>query len=672
MSAITAIYYRDGEPVDRTAMERMTEALAHRGSDGFGTWNDGPVGLGNRLSWTTPESLGEILPLMDPSGDLHITADARIDNRDELLDGLRIERGSAKKVADSQLILASYEKWGESCVERLLGDFAFAIWDRRRKVVFCARDAIGVRPLYYYLSDRTFVLASEIKALFCNKDVPSELNERRVADHVLGIFQDKVSTFYRNIFRLAPAHTMTVGTAAESVQRYWSLDPVRELRLRSDGEYSEAFRDIFSTSVGYRMRSAFPVGSTLSGGLDSSSIACTARNLLKAGGGDRLHTYSAIFPGLPESDLHKIDERRYVDAVLALGDFEPHFIRADKLNPIADLEKVLWHQDEPFLAPNMYMHLALYEAARTDGVRVFLDGLDGDTTVCHGLTYLSELARKGKFGTLISEASKLSRNSPNPHFTLGRIAWQFGIRELVPERVENLMRRLLGRQQAANNPGDRVMNVAFAKRMKQAESNVLVKQSKRRRWQTTRESHFESLDSALIPYTLELADRASAAFGIDARYPFFDRRLIEFCLALPPDQKLNQGWTRIVMRRAMTGIIPVDVQWRIGKANLSPNFKRRLLDYGRPIIEEIMENGADRFQSYVDVPALGATYQRYASNPMGGGEDAMTLYGAVMLGSWLGKSQVVSKRDRSPKAALNGHSGSSSQDGLMTKAQATN
>lgn len=654
MSAITGLYYREGRPLDRTILDRMSGTLALRGSDGSAVWCDGNVGLGHRMSWTTPESLQESLPLVDESREFVITADARIDNRDELLSAL-VLNARPSEIADSQLILAAYKKWGEGCPEKIIGDFAFAIWDRRRQILFCARDPIGVKPFYYFLSDRVFVFASEIKALFCVGDVPCELNERRVADHLLSVFEDKVATFYRNIFRLPPAHSLTVGNGVNRLHRYWSLDPSLEVRLASDQEYAEAFRDIFTTAVRSRLRSSFPVGSSLSGGLDSSSVACTARMLL-AQDGRRLHTYSAIFPGLREEDLAKIDEREYINAVLELADFEPHFVRADYLGPLADLDRVLWHEDEPFIAPNLYLHWALYGAARQDGVQVFLDGLDGDTTVSHGLDYLSELARKGKFWTLMREAGELSRKSPNRYFTSRRIAWEYGFRNLIPNGVENLARRFLGRQKPNGIEG--VINPSFAGRMKLAglagETNNHGTRTKKK----AREAHCESLESGLIPYTLELADRASAAFGIEARYPFFDRRLIEFCLALPADQKLRRGWTRSVMRRAMTGILPRKVQWRIGKGNLSPNFKRRLLDYGRPIIEEIINKEPHLIEGFVDMPVLRAAYERYRSQPVRGDQDALTVYNAVMLGCWLRRSGFMPASDQARQHRLAGTLGS--------------
>ena len=203
MSAIVGMLFADGRPVDPGDLERMTAPLAHRGPDGKGTWLGGRVGLGHLLLTTTPESQNERLPL-ERDG-LTITADARLDNRDELLRALDISPAAP----DGELILAAYGRWGEACPARLLGDFAFAVWDTRRRILFAARDHFGVKPLYYFCSPGVFAFASELKALLPVPFVPRRLDEERVADYLLSLGEDTESTFYRDIRRLPPAHTIT-------------------------------------------------------------------------------------------------------------------------------------------------------------------------------------------------------------------------------------------------------------------------------------------------------------------------------------------------------------------------------------------------------------------------------------------------------------------------------
>jgi asparagine synthase (glutamine-hydrolysing) len=172
VSGVVGVYFLDGKPLDRGLLERMTDSISHRGPDGADIWNNGPVGLGHRMLWTTPESLHEQLPLEDKTAKIVLTADARIDNRDELIEALDLTGQPGWEISDGELILRAYEKWGEQCPENLLGDFVFAIWDERKQRLFLARDHFGVKPLYYYRSDRVFVFASEIKALLCVPEVP--------------------------------------------------------------------------------------------------------------------------------------------------------------------------------------------------------------------------------------------------------------------------------------------------------------------------------------------------------------------------------------------------------------------------------------------------------------------------------------------------------------------
>src|SRR5918998_450263 len=184
MSGIVGIFYLDGRPLDPGLLRRMSESIAHRGPDGAGAWGEERgIGLGHQLFHTTPESLGEMQPLTDRGGNVVLTADARIDNRDELFATLDLDDRPRGEVGDGELILAAYKKWGERCPERLLGDFAFAIWDRRKQKFFCARDHMGLKPFYYYRSGNIFVFASEIKALLRIPEVPQRLNEVAVADH---------------------------------------------------------------------------------------------------------------------------------------------------------------------------------------------------------------------------------------------------------------------------------------------------------------------------------------------------------------------------------------------------------------------------------------------------------------------------------------------------------
>ena len=626
MSAIAGIFFLDGRPVDRPVLERMVGSIAHRGPDGEGMWSEGPVGLGHRMLWTTPESLHEKLPLMGKSGDLILTADARLDNRDELIAALGIASRPRQEIGDGELILDAYERWGERCPEKLLGDFTFAIWDRRRQELFCARDHMGVKPFYYYRSDRVFVFASEIKALLSVPEVPRRLNEVRVADYLLHSFEDKEITFYQEIFRLLPAHGMTVSKKGAEVRPYWSLDPTREVQLSSDAEYAEAFRELFTEAVRCRLRSAFPVGSLLSGGLDSSSVASVAQDLLVKKGAQPLHTFSAVFPNVPQSD-----ESVFVSAVLAKGGFESHAVRADLLSPLSELERVMWHEDEVVWSPNLYMHWGLYSAAHQQGVRTLLDGDGGDQTVSHGLGYLPDLARSGRWTTLAAELNGVSKRSTNS--SLWQLLWRYTLRPLAPEPVRWVWRVVRGRKQPPWWWPHTVISPAFARDVGLAERARALQGDQYRPRQTAREEDWRLLTTGMVTNQFEVFDKAAAAFSIEPRYPFYDPRLIEFCLALPPGQKLNGGWTRVVMRRALANILPEKIRWRRGKGNLSHSFDRTLLASNRGLLEKVILEDPQVIEKYADITALREAYGRYAYE--GVLHESYTVYTAVTLALWL-------------------------------------
>lgn len=625
MSGIVGIYHLNQCPVESHDLSRMVDVLAHRGPDGADIWCNGAVGFGHRMLWTTPESLHEQLPLV--KGELAITADARIDNRDDLIEILGLKSLPAEKIADSQLILAAYERWGNQCLDKLIGDFAFAIWDGRKQSLLCARDPMGIKPFYYYYSNQVFYFASEIKALLCLPDVPRRLNELKVACHLAMFGGDPVNTFYQEIFKLPAVHYLTIDhTRAKKIQKYWSLDPKREIRLSSDQEYVEAFQEVFTEAVRCRLRSAFPVGSTLSGGLDSSSIACTARQLFRQSGGQKLHTFSAIFPSLPLEDRRWIDERQYMDTVKQLEGIDSHDVRADQLNPFIDL---LWQDEEPICAPNLYIHQGLYHCAQQHGVRVFLDGIDGDSTISHGWPYLTELAYTGRWYTLFKVMAAAAK-----HHRISRqtILQMQVLSPLFIDPVSNIWQRLC---QLVNQPqlDNTLVNSTFAHQVEL--SAHLQRLTDTQLWQISpRKQHFLSLTTALYPHVMEITDKTAAKSSLEGRYPFFDRRLMEFCLALPSEQKFRQGWSRAILRFAMTDILPAKIQWRPGKGRLGANFVRRFLELEKTSLENMMLQ-SQVLQSYVNDEILKSAYECCVTHNQSSKEDAMTLLAGVTLEKWL-------------------------------------
>jgi asparagine synthase (glutamine-hydrolysing) len=613
------------ENVESVTLRRMTDSLAHRGPDAAGTWHAGGVGLGHRLLWTTPESRVERLPLASSDGRRVLTADARIDNRDALFDALDI---TTNAVTDGALILSAYERWGGGCVDHLLGDFAFAIWDADRESLFCARDHVGVKPFYYYRSNRLFAFASEIKALFCVPEVPREINEPEIAYYVASVYGDPTATTFRTIHCLPAARAMTVSARGINVRRYWALDPSRTIRYDTDEEYEQAFRELFTEAVRCRLRSAFPVGITLSGGLDSSSVVCVARDLLRRGGTQTpLHTFSATYADVPQCD-----ESAYRSPILSGGDLIPHDVHPDRLSTLTDVDEMLQCQEGPVPVPNMFMSRALFGAARETGVRVLLDGENGDDVVSHGAGCLTELLCGFKWRIFLRELNGFAQRV---NVSRRRILWRNEMRpafeDITPDPVRAAWRRLHRRPPS---PGDKgFLRPEFSEQIDWKTMHPDEARLPRYRPSTcARDWHCFGISHAFTQAILEALDKAAAAFSIELRHPFYDVRLIEFCLALPPEQKIKGSWPRSIARRALVSLLPPEICWRLSKSNLAPNFRHCLLTFDRERLERVLTASASPTDRYLDRRRLRQAYDDCVA---GKGGDEFMLWKMLILERWL-------------------------------------
>jgi asparagine synthase (glutamine-hydrolysing) len=420
---------------------------------------------------------------------------------------------------------------------------------------------------------------------------------------------------------------MTVNSKKIELHQYWSLDPKRECHFDSDEEYEAAFRGVFTEAVRCRVRSAFPVGSELSGGLDSSSVVCVARALLERSAGTPapvLHTFSSVFDEAPECD-----ERPYINAVLAQGQIEAHYVHPDELSPFIDVDRFLWHADEPMDCANYCMQWASYGAARDAGVRVCLTGLGGDEVVSHGLSYLTELLRKGKWSTVYRELRALSKH---PYAPLNVIVWNYLVLPFVPRialKAWQKVRRTPQRITVTGIP----LSPDLAQRIDPPQGYKGVA-----RWRKTQhERHYESL-SASGQEGMEKCDRIAAAFSLEMRHPFYDRRVMEFCLALPSDQKLRDGWIRAIVRRALADSLPAEVCWRPEKSDLSPFFRRNLLAFERKRVEDVLFRNNPLIESYVALAPLRKAYNEYTQ---AGSDESYPIWKAVLLELWLEQGQRV-------------------------------
>jgi asparagine synthase (glutamine-hydrolysing) len=397
------------------------------------------------------------------------------------------------------------------------------------------------------------------------------------------------------------------------------------------------------------LRTAFPLGSLLSGGLDSSSITCTARHLLAGEKGQKLLTFSAIFDKVTECD-----ERKFINAILAENGLEPHYVYGDKLGPLTDLDRVLWHQDEAFYSPNLFLNWGLYISAKENGVRVLLDGFDGDTTVSHGVGYLNELANEGRWFNLGREIWGYARNfNLSSRKLFWSYMWRYRLDPVISKsrsiklatRIFRAFRRrvLHSSNGSAKLPAwSASLNPDFVRRIGLIERRKSLLNGRASTPKTERENHHRILTWGVMPFTLEVLDKAAAAFAIEPRFPFWDMRLAEFCLALPPEQKMHHGITRMVLRRALEGVLPSEVQWRFSKSNLGPNFDHGLLVYERECLDDVIMNNPEVIEKYVNITALRDAYRRFLSRETID-DDVLLIWKAVSLALWIYRTELTSE-----------------------------
>ena len=668
MSGIIGIIRMDGQPVERRELVSMADQMPHRGPDGRTFFVDGNVGLGHLWLRTSSRSAHNVE--IGRNG-VYITADARIDNRLELL--RELERKEYDHPTDAQLLLACYERWGLDCVDKLVGDFAFALWDEAIGRLFCARDHFGVRPLHYAVAEgRVLAFATEAKALFGLREFTPRLNEVRMADYLTTTFEDNAITEFEGVYRVPAAHTMTFDGSDVKVQRYWRLAKGEEIKLPTAADYVEEFRERFREAVRCRIQGVSEVGSELSGGLDSSYVSAIAAAVRRDEGGSRVKTSSFIFPETPESD-----ESRYIHAALGMMDVEAHFVNADGIGPLTILDDIFAIRDDGRTNGTHYLYWQSYKNAGEAGARVLLTGLDGDTTISHGIQILGEYAEAGRWDEFAHEVKVLAQRHANvehghgqdhrlqnPGWAIEAIALpqlrefairgemgkfvkggrvlsaEFGIpmqrvmkenwrRLLVPEK---LIRRRYTASDHWTSSTLEFIDPAFAQRIGiRNRIDEFAIPDGRELVSTVKGSQLMTFWSDRFTLTLESQNIYGAAHGVEVAHPFTDKRLVEWCLNLPSRQRLEDGWTRSILRAAMQDVLPSEVYQRQGKANMRTSFRKGLF-----------VTDAERLQKHVYAPGILGDYidtkrfiELYENRHNMSGSDAWALAFFAGLSLWL-------------------------------------
>ena len=582
MSTIFGIFNTNGKPVERNAFERMKDALFHTHwqPDHVGLWREEEIALGHLMRFNTPESVNEWLPLADARGNCLITADARIDNRKELFKALDISAAEQAGMGDSALLVRAYQKWGAELVQHIYGAFAFAIWDGEKRQLFCARDHMGCKPFFYAYDGQRFVFATEVRGITAIPGMRLESNPQWIADYICKIRLDNESTFHKQILRLPPAHVLVVNRQGMEKNHYWDFDLGNEISFLTDADYVEAAREKLFAAVACRTRTLFPLGSELSGGIDSSSLASIAWYKLREEG-QTLTTYTHASPvGKAGIDGFRPDERENIDQILSFSGIPTsYFFTNEGKGTFGLVERAFLLQSGAAQCDFSRYTGGIVDLAASQGVRTLLSGLGGDHLVTSRAGITGELYRLGRWDQLWRElrGRKSVRGEPilRPLLSLIvagkapvlRKAWRkvFRRRDEFAERLEGRIQHIKRVLDASAEIRALVSGVDWEERLRTERAAFLDRAG------SMREHQYKRITSHVMTGRLEGSALSAASRGLEYRYPLLDVPLLTFYLALPLDQKRRDGYGRYLYRRSLAGIVPQEIQWAIkGPGHLYP------------------------------------------------------------------------------------------------------
>jgi asparagine synthase (glutamine-hydrolysing) len=588
VSGILGVAHWRGGPAEEATLWRMAEAAAHRGPDGRGFWLNGKVGLGFLALQLTAESIDETEPRSRDG--LAVVADARIDNRPQLLPVLR--RGGALRhdaPSDAELILATYLAWGADCVHHLEGDFAFVLWDGPQQRLFGARDPMGMRPLYYRNESGRFLFASEVKQILADPDVSARLFEPALLAHIAGPYGRPEWSFYQGILQLAPGHAFTASSDGVEIRRFWELDPEARIRYRRDGDYGDHFRSLFRDAVACRLRSHRPVGLLLSGGVDSGSIASMAGWLMERGEAPPpgFRSYCWAF-----DELRDGDERGVSDVIADTYDLDRAYIPADEGWPLQGYPGYAPDRDDPHLWPYQPLHDRSLDRARADGMGAVMTGDRGDEVVGDWVYDPPGMFLAGRWLLLRKELR-----------ALGQPGWR-GLKRRV-------LRPLLKPQSAHWRPYPLAPWVP-----QQAASRWGLEELARTREpglfrDPARQLRYERI-FCLPGMRIALANgRRRAARGLGFDDPWSDSRIARFVLSIPPWQVQRVTAQKHLAREGLRGIVPEEVRMRTGKTIPVGLFDRGLKERAVETVRDLLRNPMAAELGLLDADRVRQEYEEF-------------------------------------------------------------
>ncbi|MGD0079325.1 MAG: asparagine synthase (glutamine-hydrolyzing) [Methanoregula sp.] len=573
MCGIAGQYCFTGKEPDMELLAEMSRRLSHRGPDGEGARIHGTIGLVYRRLAIIDLSPDGCQPMTNEDGTLWLVFNGEIYNYIELREELILKGHRFHSKSDSEVILHAYEEWGADCLRQFNGMWAFAIWDERQKRLFCARDRFGIKPFYYVQVNGSFLFASEIKALLAHPDAGKHPEPETLGTYLAwGVSDHSEKTMFEGIFQLRPAHWMMVTSEGlQQPSQYWdiTINPSIQPEI-SDEDAASGLLDALLRATRIHLRSDVPVGTCLSGGIDSSTLTVLINNLIRdeapASVGARQKTFSAVFTD------KRFDESRYIDEIVAATGVDAHRVEPTPEQLWDDIDRLVWAQDEPFGSLSIYAQYCVMRLA-SENVKVVLDGQGADELLAGYLayqgSYIRGLIRSFHWWTALQEvAGSLRYHRGFFSSAFRQVLVRRGRRMLLKpappavDRYVGSLNEVLGRELVATN----------------------------------------------LPGLLHYEDRNSMAFSIESRVPFLDVRLVEYIASLPLSQKIRHGVTKTTLRNAIKGLIPESVRCRMDKMGFVTPEELWMKEALRPFMLEVLSSDSFHSRPYWHADAVVKDY----------------------------------------------------------------
>jgi asparagine synthase (glutamine-hydrolysing) len=564
----------------------------------------------------TPESLAENQPLVSSDGSLVLVFDGRLDNRGELANSLYQHGLELDTSSDADMVLGAYELWSKNCPAKLLGDFSFAIWDARREQLFCARDHVGARQLYYVQTDRFFAFASDEEALLCLPGFSSRPYDELIAHYLVPDFKDFEvgQTWLKDVRALLPAHSFYVSpTGASCPESYWQFEFGEERQYASDQETKEAFLEVFGSAVRSRLRLVGEPAAMVSGGMDSGAIAAMLGRFSSKLPGGRYHSYSALADKL-DSSL----ESRCIKSMTEAAHVAAHSVNVPSFSGmigVDDLIETAWSKAHP-VDNSILLPAMMSLAASRNGHHTLLHGVCGDLTMGNFPRYIAPLLREHQWRVAWHECKAAAQNHT---YLAGNTPLQLLLRNSWTACVPLSARRHLSRLRKVTNwssPDLSILNPVFVRklgileRIKAQASFDCVKQGPE-----FRHGHVAGIFGPSGVFSgLSGYQRVASRYGVEMRDPWADKRVIEFFLHLPLQYSVRSGWTKYLARSTFAPDLGTSVVWRCDSEHLGFLFVQRLMAECSELVKNSINDEMVVLEQFVDIGKIRKIYAQYESS----------------------------------------------------------